>query len=94
LLSWRREDGRVFLHATTAYANDVFDPAREQTFYRPQCTELLIYAGALIEPSVWEGVIGTGASGMMQVLQRKGVLPRTLPVLAALGDLEGVPSVF
>ncbi len=94
LLSWRREDGRVFLHATTAYANDVSDPAREQTFYRPQCAELLIDSGALIEPSVWEGVIGTGASGMLQVLQRKGVLPPTLPVLAALGDLEGVRRCF
>jgi hypothetical protein len=94
LLSWRHQDGRVFLHATTAYANDVSDPEREQTFYRPQCAELLIDAGALVEPSVWEGVIGTGASGMLQVLQRKGVLPRTLPVLAALGDLEGVRRCF
>ena len=94
LLSWRWEDGRVFLHATTAYAMDVSDPAREEMFYRPQCAELLIDAGALIEPSVWEGVIGTGASGMLQLLKRKGVLPRTLPVLAALGDLDGVRGWF
>jgi Ankyrin repeats (3 copies) len=94
LLSSRRWDGRVILHATTPYANDFSDPAREETFCRPQCAELLIDAGALIEPSVWEGVIGTGASGMLQVLQRKGVLPRTLPVLAALGDLEGVRRCF
>ena len=94
LLSWRYEGGHVLLHATTAYAMDVSDPAREEMFYRPQCAELLIDAGALVEPSVWEGVIGTGASGMLQVLQKKGVLPHTLPVLAALGDLEGVRRCF
>jgi hypothetical protein len=90
LLLWRDGRGEVLLHATTAYAMDVSDPERERTFYRPDCAELLIDTGAVVEPSVWERVIGTGASGMLQVLQRKGVLPRTLPVLAALGDLEGV----
>ena len=94
LLSWRDERGEVLLHATTAYAMDVSDPERERTFYRPECAELLIDAGAMVEPSVWERVIGTGASGMLEVLQRKGVLPRTLPVLAALGDLEGVRRCF
>jgi hypothetical protein len=94
LLSWRNEGGFVLLHATTPYAMDVSDPAREETFYRPQCAELLINAGALVTPSVWECVIGTGASGMLQLLQRKDVLPRTLPVLAALGDLEGVRRCF
>jgi hypothetical protein len=94
LLSWHNAEGRVLLYATTAYAMDVSDPGREQTYYRPQCAELLIDAGALVEPSVWKGVIDTGASGMLQVLQRKGVLPHTLPVLAALGDLEAVRSCF
>jgi hypothetical protein len=94
LLSWHNAEGRVLLHATTAYAMDVSDPGRERTYYRPQCAELLIDSGALIEPSVWEGVIRTGASGMLQVLQRKGVLPHTLPVLAALGDLEAARRCF
>src|SRR5205085_9044448 len=40
-----------------------------------------------------EGVIGTGASGMLRLFERKGVLPRTLPVLAALGDDEGVRAL-
>src|ERR1700738_2594829 len=66
LLSSRDEDGRILLRAPAAYAMDVADPEREWTFYRPQCAELLIDAGALVEPSVWEGVIGTGASGMLQ----------------------------
>lgn len=90
LLSWRDDYGQVLLHATTAFAMDVSDPRREEQFYRPNCAALLIDAGALIEPSVWQGIIGTGASGMLQLFERKGVLPRTLPVLAALGDLDGV----
>jgi hypothetical protein len=90
LLSWRDEWGGVLMHATTAFAMDVSDPNRERQFYRPDCAALLIGAGAVIEPSVWEGVIGTGAAGMLQLLQQKGVLPRTLQVLAALGDLDGV----
>jgi hypothetical protein len=94
LLSWRDEDGRVLLHATTAFAMDVSDPERERTFFRPQCAELLIDAGARIEPSLWERVIGSGASGMLDLLQRKGVLPRSLPVLAALGDLDTVRACF
>jgi hypothetical protein len=53
---------------------DVSDPSREQTYYRPQCAELLIDAGSLVEPS--------------------GVLPHTLPVLAALGDLEAARRWF
>lgn len=43
---------------------------------------------------MWEGQIGTGAAGMLQFLPRKGVLPRTLPVLTALGDLDGVRACF
>lgn len=90
LLSWRDEFDRVLLHATTAFALDVSDPDRERQFYRPECAEILIDAGAAVEPSVWQGVIGTGAAGMLRLLHRKGVLPGALPVLAALGDLDGV----
>jgi hypothetical protein len=74
LLSWHNAAGRVLLHATTAYALDVSDPGREQTYYRPECDELLINAGAPVEPS--------------------GVLPHTLPVLAALSDLEAARRCF
>jgi len=92
LLSWRDEHGHVLLHATTAYATDVSDPERERMYFRPQCAELLIDGGARVEPWLWERVIDAGASGMLCLLQRKGVLPRTLPVLAALGDVEVVRS--
>ena len=93
LLSCRQEDGCfVLLHATVAYAIDVSDPEREKTYFRPQCTELLIDAGARIEPSMWERVIDAGAAAMLSLLERRGVLPRTLPVLAALGDLDAVQA--
>jgi hypothetical protein len=91
LLSCRQEDGCLaLLHATVPYAMDVSDPEREKTFFRPQCTELLIDAGARVEPSLWERAIQSGALGMLSLLERRGALPRTLPVLAALGDLDAV----
>lgn len=90
LLSWRDENGRGLLRATLAFANNVTDPAREQMYCRPACAELLIDAGAKVEASIWESVIGTGAAQMLQLLQSKAVLPPALPVLAALGDLDAV----
>src|SRR6266550_536571 len=47
---------------------------------------MLIDAGAIVERKTWDHVIRTGASGMLHLLVRKNALPRTLPVLAALGD--------
>jgi hypothetical protein len=78
------------LQATTPYAMDVSDPKREAEFCRPDCAAVLIDAGALVTPSVWDILIRCGAAGMMALLQQKQVLPRTLVVLAALGDQEGV----
>jgi hypothetical protein len=82
------------LQATTSYAIDSRDPERELMFNRPACAELLLDAGAAIEPSVWQHVIATGAAGMLQLLLRKGVLPLTLPILAALGDIDAVGACF
>jgi hypothetical protein len=90
LLAWRDAEGRPLLQATTPYAMDVSDPAREAEFCRPACAAILIDAGALITPSVWDILIRSAAAGMMALLHEKKVLPRTLAVLAALGDLEGV----
>jgi hypothetical protein len=69
---------------------DVSDPTREAEFCRPACAAVLIDAGALVTPSVWDILIRSAAAGMMALLHEKKVLPRTLVVLAALGDLEGV----
>ena len=86
LVSWRGEGGQTLLDATTSYALDCSDPERERIYNRPVAAEMLIDAGATVMRSTWEHVIRTRASGMLQLLARKNALPRTLPVLAALGD--------
>jgi hypothetical protein len=78
------------LQAATPYAMDVSDPKREAEFCRPACAAVLIDAGALVTPSVWDTLVRCGAGGMMALLQQKKVLPRTLVVLTVLGDQEGV----
>ena len=86
LVAWRSESGQTLLADTTSYANDSSDPERERTYNRPVAAEILIDAGATVDRSTWEHVIRTGAAGMLHLLARKHALPRTLPVLAALGD--------
>jgi len=90
LVSWRSENGGTLLDATTSYALDCSDPERERIYNRPVAAEMLIDAGATVDRSTWEHVIWTGAAGMLLLLARKHALPRTLPVLAALGDEESV----
>jgi Ankyrin repeats (3 copies) len=90
LVTWRDEFDQTLLSSTTPYALNVSDPERERTYTRPVAAEMLIDAGLTVEPSTWEYLIHTGASGMLQLLARKHVLPLTLPVLAALGDEAAV----
>ena len=52
--------------------------------------ELLIDAGAVVTPSVCEGLIRDRASGLLQLFERSGLLPRTLKFRAALGDRDAV----
>ncbi len=91
LLSWQDddEDGGLLGMATGAYA-DAGDAQREQWFTRGACAEVLIDAGAVLMPSVCEGVLRSRARGLLQLFQRKGLLPRTLKFHAALGDLDAV----
>src|SRR5687768_16273568 len=79
LLSWRAndDDGGLLGMATGAYA-DSFDLEREQVFTRATCAELLIDAGAVVTPSVCEGLIESRAKGLLQLFRRKGLLPRTI----------------
>jgi Ankyrin repeats (3 copies) len=91
LLSWRAHDrdGGLLGIATSSYG-DSFDPDRERHFTRAACAELLIDAGAVVTPSVCQGLIESRARGLLQLFRRKGLLPRTLKVLAVLGDLDAV----
>src|SRR5262245_31998995 len=91
LLSWRADenDGGLLGMATESYA-DSGDPAREQVFTRATCAEVLIDAGAVVRPSVLDGLIFSRTKGLLDLFHRKGLLPRSLKFFAALGDLDGV----
>lgn len=97
LLSWRGDDsdsdGGLLGFATGAYG-DSFDPDRERTFTRAECAELLIDAGAVVTPSVREGLIESRARGLLQLFRRKGLLPRTLKFSSALGYLDAVRTAL
>jgi hypothetical protein len=95
LLSWQGSgsEGGLLGMATGAYG-DSFDTDREQIFTRAACAELLINAGAAVTPSVCEGLIESRTRGLLQLFQRKGLLPRTLKFLAALGDLDAVRTAL
>ena len=91
LLSWHadEDDGGLLGMATGAYG-DAGDPQREQWFTRAACAELLIDAGAVVMPSVCEGLIQSRARGLLQMFRRKDLLPHTLTFFSALGDLDAV----
>jgi hypothetical protein len=92
LLSWRNDgdckDGLLGF-ATGAYG-DAGDPERERWFTRAAPAELLIDAGAVVAPSVCEGLLSSRARGLLALFHRRGLLPRTLKFCAALGDLDAV----
>jgi len=91
LLSWQAnyDDGGLLGIATGAYG-DAGDPEREGWFTRAACAELLIDAGVVVMPSVCEGLIESRARGLLQLFERKGLLPRLLKFHAALGDRDAV----
>ena len=91
LLSWQGEDveGSLLGIATSSYG-DSFDPYKEEFFTRATCAELLIDAGAVVTPAVCDDILRSRARVLLQLFQRKGLLPRTLKFFAALGDLDEV----
>ncbi len=95
LLSWKDDDddGGLLGMATGAYG-DAGDAQREQWFTRGACAELLIDAGAVVMPSVCEGLLRSRARGLLELFQRKGLLPRALKFFAALGDLDAVRAAL
>jgi hypothetical protein len=91
LLSWQggEDSGGLLGFATGAYG-DAGDPERERWFTRAECAELLLDAGAVVTPSVCEGLLESRARALLQLFQRRALLPRTLKFSAALGDLDAV----
>ena len=95
LLSWRADEkGRGLLGMATGAYGDAGDPQREEWFTRRACAELLIDAGAVVAPSVCETILQSRARGLLDLFQRKGLLPRTLKFSAALGDLDAVRTAL
>jgi hypothetical protein len=95
LLAWRDEanEGGLLGMATGAWA-DAGDPERKQWYTRAACAEVLIDAGATLSPSVCDGLLQSHAKGLLQLFERKGLLPRTLKFRVALEDLEGVRALI
>jgi len=98
LLSWHggniegAEHGLLGI-ATSSYG-DSFNSSNEQHFTRVDCAEALIDAGAVVMPSVCEEMLSSRARGLLQMFQRKGLLPRALKFFAALGDINAVGTAL
>ena len=90
LLSWRGDSGESILSLATGSFGDSGEPSREQAFTRIVCAEFLLEAGVAVEPAIWQNAIRARAKAVLLLLSRRGVLPRTLDVLTALGDENGV----
>lgn len=83
-------DGGSLLRMATGSFGDAFDASREERFTRPACAEVLIDAGAIVTPSVIQGLIDSRARKLLALFRRHGLLPRTLEFSAALGELDAV----
>jgi hypothetical protein len=95
LLSWQGgDDNSGLLGIATGAYGDAFAPDRERWFTRAACAELLIDAGAVVAPSVCEGLLQSRARGLLRLFRRKGLLPRTLKFFAALGDIDAVRTAL
>ena len=91
LLSWKSDenDGGLLGIATGSFG-DSGDAFREEHFTRKACAELLLDAGAVVAPSVCDGLVHSRARGLIDLFNRRGLLPGTLKFVAALGDVDGV----
>src|SRR5215831_12567421 len=91
LLSWKADenDSGLLGMATGSYG-DSGDAFREEHFTRLACGELLLDAGAIVAPSVCEGLIRCRAKALIDLFHRRGLFPRTLKFFASLGDIDGI----
>jgi hypothetical protein len=91
LLSWRsdEDDGGLLGMATSSYG-DSADEINEQHFTRLACAELLLDAGAVVAPSVLDGLIKSRARKLIDLFHRRDLFPRSLKFMAALGDVDGI----
>jgi hypothetical protein len=93
LLSWRGEaEERGLLGMATSSFGDSGDPERERQFTRAACAELLSDAGAVVLPGVCDSLVESRTKGLLQLFERKGLLPRSLKFRTALGDIDAVSA--
>ena len=92
LLSWQEEGG--LLGIATSSFGDSGDSNAEQHFTRAACAELLLNAGAVVLPSVCDGLVKSRAKGLLQLFERRSLLPQTLKFRIALGDRDAVRAHF
>jgi hypothetical protein len=91
LLSWTAdEDDGGLLGMATGSFGDAGDAFREEHFTRRACAEVLLDAAAVVAPAVCDGLLHSRAWGLIDLFDRRGLLPRSLKFLAALGDVDGV----
>ena len=90
LLAWRDEDGQTLLHAAVSSFGDSGSPERERHFTRIAAAELLIDAGAIVDPELWRSAVASNAAGVLALLARKQLLPDNLIVHACLGQLDAI----
>src|SRR5262245_42851116 len=93
LLSWRTdtdEEGGGLLGMATGSYGDSADEISERHFTRLACAELLLDAGAVVAPSVCDGLIKSRAKKLIDLFHRRGLFPRSLKFFAALGDVNGI----
>jgi len=98
LLSWKKahqNDGgrpkeQTVLGMATSSFGDSGDQFREEHFTRLGCAELLLDAGAVVVPSVCDGLIRSRAKALIDLFHRRDLFPRTLKFFAALGDIDSV----
>src|ERR1051326_1365625 len=72
LLSWQTEqDPGGLLGMATGSFGDAGDSFREERFTRRACAEILLDAGAVVPPSVCDGLIQSRARGLIDLFQRR-----------------------
>lgn len=91
LVVWKSEknDGGLLGMATGSFG-DSGDSFREEHFTRKACAELLLDAGAVVAPSVCDGLLHSRARGLIDLFHRRNLLPGTLKFVVARGDVDGV----
>jgi len=95
LVSWQGDDnGNGLLGFATGAYGDAYGEERERWFTRGSSAEVLIDAHAVVTTEVVEGILRSRAVGLLNLFQRKGLLPHTLPFFSALGDADAIRAAL